>query len=166
MSQQGAKDVTDLNAWESPRLAELAEQLFAELESNPPGASDRMRLQGRIYDCLLPRLRAYADIIINQTIERWMNGLPDGVDAEHPKFCLELPYLEGEVDADPLTVVYAIDHGDGTLTELLRTTMAAALERIIDEDIRGTDMERRARVVAAELRVLVARLEGSAPTVS
>lgn len=125
-----------------------------------------MRLEEELYDRLLPRLRDLAQATINETIEYWMKGLADGLDGEYPEFCLELPYLERDEDVDPLTVVYTVENEDGTRTELLRTTIAAALRRVIEDDISGTDMERRARVVAAELRVLAARLEGSAPTLS
>jgi hypothetical protein len=166
MRQEGAKYVTDLRAWELPRLEDLAQRVVDELLSSPPRALDRMRLEEDLYDRLLPRLRDLAQTTINETIEYWMKGLADGLDGEHPEFCVELSYLERADDVDPLTVVYAVDNQDGTRTELLRTTIAAALNRVIGDDIIRSDMERRVRVMAAELRALAERLEGSAPRMS
>lgn len=165
MDKGHGKYITDPNEWELPRLDDLALEVADELMAKAPPGSDPMQFGDDLLDYLLPRLRALAQITINETIEYWMKGLADGQDGEHPEFCVEFPYLERGEEVDALTMVYAVDNDDGTRSELLRTTLAAALVRCLEKDPPG-EIPRRARVVAAELRALAERIDGSARVVS
>jgi len=165
VTQRGNKYVTDLKAWELPRLADLEDDLVDQLLAELPPGFDRERLGEDLYERFMARLRELAQTVVNETIEYWLKGLVDGNNGRHPELCVEVPYLERGEEVDALTVAYAVDNENGTRSELLRTTLSAVLFRCMQQ--RGpTNRDRRARVVAAELRSLAARIEGAVPEIS
>jgi hypothetical protein len=163
MDQHRMKYVTDLKAWELPRLQDLEDRLVEELIAEVPPGFDRSRLGEKLYNRFLRRLRELAQTVVNETIEYWLKGLADGNDGAFPELCLEFPYLERGEEMDALTVVYSVDNEGGTRTELVRTTLSEALMRCMEQEPGPGDMRVRAGIVAAELRALAERIEGSTP---
>ena len=158
---QGAqgKHVSDLKAWELPRLDDLESAMVEELAIEARAIyGDRVRFGDELYRKLRDRLRELAETAVNEVIEYWAKGLADGNDGRFPELCVELAYLERDENTDPLTLAYCVDNEDGTRTELNRTTLEAALMRLADRPSGGLPLE-RTQVVAAELRSLAARLE-------
>ena len=163
MDQHRMKYVTDLKTWELPRLQDLEDRLVEELIAEVPPGFDRSRLGEKLYNRFLQRLRELAQTVVNETIEYWLKGLADGNDGAFPELSLEFPYLERGEEMDVLTVVYSVDNEGGTRTELVRTTLSEALMRCMEQEPAPGDMRVRAGIVAAELRALAERIEGSAP---
>ena len=160
MQQSERKYVEDLRAWELLRLEELEEKLTEELAGKARALYfDRGLFGEELYREFLDRLRALAGAAVNETIEYWLKGLADGNDGQFPELSVEFPYLERNENADALTVAYCVANEDGTRTELIRTTLGNALERVVEDRDRPEDMEKRVKVVACELRALAARLE-------
>lgn len=164
MGRERGGYVTDLKGWELPRLQDLEDKLVEELVAEAPSGFDRKGLGEELYDRFLHRLRELAQTVINETIEYWLKGLADGNGGAFPEFCVAFPYLERADAVDALTVVYSVDNENGTRTELVRTTLADAVMRYVEHDSAAPDdMRHRARVFAAELRALAARIEGASP---
>jgi hypothetical protein len=132
MEQQQGKYVRDLKGWELPRLEDLEIKLVDELTGT----------------------------VVNETIEYWLRGLADGNDGRFPELSVEFPYLERNESTDALTVAYCVDNEDGTRTEPNRATLERVLMRVVENDPAREHMKQRVKVVASELRVLAAKLEG------
>ena len=162
MQADQGKYVGDLKTWELPRLDDLESKMVEELAIEARAIyGDRVRFGEELYRGLRDRLRELAATAVNEVIEYWLKGLADGNDGQFPELCVEFPYLEREENADALTLAYCVDNDDGTRTELNRTTLEAALTRLLENPRAALPME-RTKVVAAELRALAARLEGLA----
>ncbi len=156
------KYVTDLKSWQLPRLEDLEDSLVEQLRAQAPPGIDREGLGEALYNRFLLRLRELAQTAVNEAIEYWLKGLADGNDGEYPELCVEFPYIERGEEVDALTVAYAVDNEDGTRVELLRTTLTQALVRCLEGEPAPAGLRSRARIVAAELRALAQRIEGSA----
>jgi hypothetical protein len=156
------KYVTDLKAWQLPRLEDLEDSLIDELRAQAPPGFDREGLGEALHDRFLMRLRELAQTAVNETIEYWLKGLVDGNDGKYPELCVEFPFIERGEEVDALTLAYAVDNEDGTRMELLRTTLTQALVRCMEGKPAPAGLQTRARIVAAELRALAERIEGSA----
>ena len=160
MSAGQTKYVTDLKGWQLPRLEDLEDELVAKLRAEAPRGLDCEGLGAALYDQFLIRLRELVQTAVNETIEYWIKGLVDGNDGAYPELCVEFPYIERAEEVDPLTVAYAVDNEDGSRTELLRTTLTAALLRCLESEPPRKDRGHRTRALIAELRVLAERVEG------
>lgn len=162
MQADQGKYVGDLKTWELPRLDDLESKMVEELAIEARAIyGDRVRFGEELYRRLRDRLRELAATAVNEVIEYWLKGLADGNDGQFPELCVEFPYLEREENADALALAYCVDNDDGTRTELNRTTLEAALTRLLENPRAALPVE-RTKVVAAELRALAARLEGLA----
>ena len=118
-----------------------------------------------IYDGRCSFCKIWIDYWKQLTGERIEYRASQDLEGAFPEFSVEFPYLERAEEVDPLTVAYVVEKEDGSRTEVLRTALPAALRRIIEDDL-PADMQRRVRVVAAELSALAARLDGSIPMLS
>jgi hypothetical protein len=163
MANGQTRYVAELKDWELPRLADREDDLVDKLLKIAPTGYDRERLGDMLYDWLMQELRKLAQVAVNETIEYWLKGLADGNNTRQPDLCVEFPYLERGEDVDALTIAYAVDNQDGTRTELLRTTLADALERCLAAEHELPDKRRRMRILAAELKTLAQRIEGTVP---
>lgn|SRR5579883_1899382 len=151
--------VLNLPDWELPHLDEMEWTLVERLAEAARRRSFRPELlKDELYHALHGSLMELVECAVNETIEYWLKGLGDGNDGRWPELCVELPYLEQGEAADPLTLTYCVENGDGTRTELNRTTLGAVVSRALDTTtspaVRG-----RARIMAFALQKLAERLE-------
>lgn len=149
--------VGDLADWELPslerRLNDLVKvlqrrKLRIELDSDTLGA----QLYAQLYD----EVRELGATAANEAILGWLQGLADGC----PELCAQFPFLTDDKEAKPLTVLYTVGARDGSRTQINRIDLAQALEEAAasDQAQRG-----RVRALAACLRLLADRLEGTLP---
>jgi hypothetical protein len=165
MPQTRVTYINDLKGWELPRSEDLEDQLLDELiaKARIP-YFDRDRLGDEFQHRLIDGLRELVQSMVNETLEYWLKGLADGWDGQFEEVAVEFPYLERDENVDPLTVTYVVANEDGTRTELLRTTLGQVLDRCFEsENSTAADRKPRARVIAAELRALAAKIDGAQP---
>lgn len=152
--------VLNLPDWDLPRLDDLewkvVEQLVASVRIRRLGTHS---LEDIFHDILHDSLLELAETAVNETIEYWLKGLGDGNNGRLPEFCIELPYIEQGEDTESLTLTYCVDNGNGTRTELNRTTLDAVMSRFFDGDHEPTQLPSRARMVAFALHQLAGKLE-------
>lgn len=152
--------VLNLPGWELPRLDNLefalVEELAATARAKRVGSES---LEDAFSELLHQRLLKLVESAVNETIEYWLKGLGDGNDGNWPELSIELPYLEHREITEPLTLIYCVDNGDDTRTELNRTTLGAVMARFLDDPDLPARLRGRARVVADELRQLAQKLE-------
>lgn len=152
--------VLNLPDWELPRTDELEWRLIERLADAAEKARLRSpSLRGSIHDIVRRYLATLTESAVNETIEYWLKGLGDGNNGDWPELCVELPYLEHREIADPLTLTYCVENGDGTRTELNRTTLDAVVARVADSCPRHAGIPGRAKVMAFALRQMAERLE-------
>lgn len=151
--------VRDLKTWDLPRLEDLEERLIDEFAAKARVVFlDSERSGGQLQALFLERLRELAGTAVNEIFEYWLKGLVDGCNGQFPELCVELPFLERPEGSDPLTLAYCVDSGGGSRTELNRVSLAAVLERILDDPGSAVDPA-RLRLVASNLRALARTLE-------
>jgi hypothetical protein len=162
MPEPSCKYIKRLPDWELPRLEDRAYDLVDEIAANSAVRYfDREALGDKFYQLFLERICELAQLAANEAIEYWMKGLADGNNGRFPVMCVELPFLERSEPGDPLSIAYCVDNEDGSRTELLRVSLANAVERTLRENEASAELRRRRRAVAASLRTLAQRLEGS-----
>ena len=152
--------VLNLPEWELPRLDDLEYTLVEELAAKTRAKRIGSESLEDVFNTLLhDRLSELVESAVNETIEYWLKGLGDGNNGRWPELCVELPYLEHGEITEPLTLIYCVDNGDGTRTELNRTTLGAVMSRFLQDADLPARTPGRARVMAAELRQLAQKLE-------
>ena len=72
---------------------------------------------------------------------------------------MELPYLEQGEDTEPLTLIYSVENGDGSRTEVSRMNLDAVMSRFLDDSRAPAHLPTRARMVAFALRQLAEKLD-------
>ncbi len=152
--------VKDLRDWDLPRLEALERAVTREIARTVTATCSDPELQ----NLCVRRARALAAVAVNEVIEYWLQGLADGNGGRHPEFTMELPYLDAGESVDCLTIAYCVDNEDGTRMELNRTTLERVLLRVQDTSEPPSDLHRRIRSFAAELRALAARLDAGLST--
>ena len=152
--------VLNLPDWDLPRLDGLEWKLVERLAENSRVRRLRSEsLEDAFHDILHANLLELVESTVNEILEYWLKGLGDGNNGRWPELCVELPYLEPGENTDPLTMTYCVDHGDGTRTELNRTTLDAVMSRFFDGNQPAAHLRSRARMTAFALRQLAEKLE-------
>ena len=152
--------VLNLPEWELPRLDDMEWVLIERLADTARKRRFRPEtLEDAFHDVLHAGLMELTESAVNEVIDYWLQGLGDGNNGTSPELCIDLPYLEHDQVADPLALAYCVDNGDGTRTELNRTTLGAVVSRLLDDTDPSPGLSSRAKVVAFALRQLADRLE-------
>lgn len=152
--------VLNLPEWDLPRLEDLEWKLIERLTE--AARVRRLRaesLEEVFHDALHDNLLELVESAVNETLEYWLKGLGDGNDGRWPELCVELPYLEHGEIAEPLTMTYCVDNGDGTRIELNRTTLSAVMSRFLHASDPSARLPSRTKMVALALRQLAEKLE-------
>jgi hypothetical protein len=158
------RPVLDLKEWELPQLDAIEDQLLEELANRKIVVSLGAIFGERVHELIFDRVRELVQTAVNETILYWLMGLADGSDGDwdHPETCVEFPFLLSAENVDPLTMTYSVTSQDETRAELNRIDLAKALMLSLESDIGAAGVKARAKVVAASLKELAARLAGMA----
>jgi hypothetical protein len=150
--------VGDLVDWDLPSLDDRIDAFIDELcKRNLTVTLDRETLGEQIYAQLNSRVRKLGAAAANEAILGWLSGEADGC----PELCVAFPYLGGEMEAAPLTVMYSVGAQDGSRAELHRVDLEHALIEALPVPSRSGPNP-RAATMAARLRELAGKLEQSA----
>lgn len=146
--------VGDLTDWELPSLEGKLDNLVEVLQQRKIRIElDADTLGEQLYAQLYDEVRAVGASAANEAITGWLEGLADGC----PELCTQFPFLTGDKEAKPLTVLYTVGASDGSRAEINRIDLAQALEGAAAS---GQVQKARVRALAARLRLLADQLDG------
>lgn len=146
--------VGDLADWELPSLDCKLNDLIELLQRKKLRIElDADSLGEQLYDQFYDEVRAAGATAANEAIMGWLQGLADGC----PELCIQFPYLRGDKETKPLTLLYTVGANDGSRAEVNRIDLEQALEEAAASDEAQSS---RLRTLAARLRLLVDRLDG------
>ena len=154
MKPEPGKIVGDLADWELPSLERRLDDLIEVLQQRKIRIElDADTLGEQLYAQLYDEVRAVGATAANEAITGWLQGLADGC----PELCTQFPFLTGDKEAKPLTVLYTVGARDGSRAEVHRLDLEQALEEAAaSNDAQST----RLHTLAARLRLLADRLDG------
>jgi hypothetical protein len=154
MKPVAGRIVGDLADWELPSLERRLDNLIEVLQQRKIRIElDADTLGEQLYAQLYDEVRAVGAAAANEAITGWLQSLADGC----PELCTQFPFLTGDKEAKPLTVLYTVGARDGSRAEINRIDLAQALEEAAESD---QVQKTRVRALAARLRVLADELDG------
>jgi hypothetical protein len=168
MSTKPRTVLGDLADWELPSLEKRMGQLITHLQRKKLSITlDRDSLGEQVYSQLWDHIRELGATAANEAVAGWMAGVADGC----PELCVAFAYLEGDSEAEPLTIVYSVGALDGSRMELRRIDLEETLlEEVMVDNLEDADLRRRrrrARKMAEHLRKLADKVDsvfgGSSP---
>jgi hypothetical protein len=150
----------DLADWELPSLEARMGKLITFLQRRQLSiALDRDSLGEQVYSQLWEHVRELGATAANEAVAGWMQGAADG----RPDLCVSFAYLEGDSEAEPLTILYSVGALDGSRMELRRIDLEETLlEEVMvdnDEEAELNRRRRRSRLMAAHLRKLADKID-------
>jgi hypothetical protein len=156
MSAKPRTIVGDLADWDLPSLDDRIFDLAKKLEGKTLQIDFDDITLGELLDRqLYDEVLALGATAANEAIMGWLQGVADGC----PELCTEFPYLQGDDEAEPLTVIYSVGARDGSRAEINRIDLAHALLKVLESDESSGQRMSRATVMASRLRTLAEKLE-------
>jgi hypothetical protein len=151
--------VGDLAEWELPSLEDRIDDLIENLRPKMVQLGVDEATFGALLDALpQDRVRELGATVANEAICGWLQGNADGC----PELCTEFPYLEGDDDSEPLTVVYSVGAQDESRAEIHRIDLECALRDAVESVHLKKGRRSRLTMMASCLRTLATDLEEEA----
>lgn len=151
--------VGDLAEWDLPSLEDRIDDLAEELKSKMIRlAVDEIAFSELLESLLGDRVRTLGATVANEAICGGLQGNAD----DRPELCPEFPYLEGNDDSEPLTIVYSVGAQDGSRAKINRIDLECALLSVVKSVNSKRGQGSPAPLMASRLRTLASQLEQEA----